>query len=153
MAVKDQKFKITFYGLYKVHWKAVFPVSTGMKHFWTKDAILKPDSTVYDNKSMCGFSNLSQVMVFYAITHKRLKWYCKTVEVFWKLTLYNYYIIWKKLKHSNQDQLIYCITLVKEIFTLNSFSPQAYNPGPSRPLKVAVSSNLPVARGKLLPQD
>ena len=114
---------------------------------------LKPDITVYDSKSMCGFSNLSQVMVFYAITHKRLKWYCKTVEVFWKLTLYNYYIIWKKLKHSNQDQLIYCITLVKEIFTLNSFSPQAYNPGPSRPLKVAVSSNLPVARGKLLPQD
>lgn len=94
---------------------------------------------------MCGFSNLSQVMVFYAIAPKRLKWYCKTVEVFWKLTLYSYYIIWKKLKHSNQDQLIYCITLVKEIFTLNSFSPQAYNPGPSRSLKVAVSSNLPVA--------
>ena len=66
-------------------------VSTGMKHFWTKEDFLKPDIT--DNKSMFGVSYLSQFMVLYAIASKALKCYCKIVEVFLKLTLSNYYMV------------------------------------------------------------
>ena len=68
---------------------------------------------------MGGVDLLSRVIVPYAIQLKGAKrWYRKIAELFIELSIYNAFILWKKLNNSTKTQLIFREEFIQEMFTL-----------------------------------
>ena len=68
---------------------------------------------------MGGVDLLSRVIVPYPIQLKGAnRWYRKIAELFIELSIYNVFIVWKKLNNSTKTQLIFREEFIQEMFTL-----------------------------------
>ena len=68
---------------------------------------------------MGGVDLLSRVIVPYPIQLKGAnRWYRKIAELFIELSIYNAFILWKKLNNSTKTQLIFREEFIQEIFAL-----------------------------------
>ena len=68
---------------------------------------------------MGGVDLLSRVIVPYPIQLKGAnRWYRKIAELFIELSIYNAFILWKKLNNSTKTQLIFREEFIQEMFAL-----------------------------------
>ena len=68
---------------------------------------------------MGGVDLLSRVIVPYPIQLKGTnRWYRKIAELFIELSIYNAFILWKKLNNSTKTQLIFREEFIQEMFAL-----------------------------------
>ena len=68
---------------------------------------------------MGGVDLLSRVIVPYPIQLKGAnRWYRKIAELFIELSIYNAFILWKKLNNSTKTQLIFPEEFIQEMFAL-----------------------------------
>ena len=68
---------------------------------------------------MGGVDLLSRAIVPYPIQLKGAnRWYRKIAELFIELSIYNAFIVWKKLNNSTKTQLIFRKEFIQEMFTL-----------------------------------
>ena len=68
---------------------------------------------------MGGVDLLSRVIVPYPIQLKDAnRWYRKIAELFIELSIYNAFILWKKLNNSTKTQLIFREEFIQEMFAL-----------------------------------
>ena len=107
-------------------------VDTGKVDFATKQNIVKPDAIVDYNENMGGVDLLRRVIVPYSIQQKGgNKWYRKIAELFVELSVYNAFIVWKKLNNSTETQLIFRHDLIQEIITVHLSGQSSLNAGRS----------------------
>ena len=77
-------------------------IEADKQHYATKKQIKKPDVIVEYNKTMGGVDNLSRVLVPYALARKGgIKWYRKLAEIFIDFSIYNSFVLYKKLNPGN----------------------------------------------------
>ena len=109
-------------------------VGTGKVHYATKDEIIKPDAIRDYNKSMGGVDTLSRVIIPYSIQKRGIKWYRKIGELFFDISMYNAFIVWRKLnpqrKESNLD---FRMELIKTIIQYHLNKLPANHAGPGEP--------------------
>ena len=68
---------------------------------------------------MGGVDLLSRVIVPYPIQLKGAnRWYRKIAELFIELSIYNAFILWKKLNNSTKTQLIFREEFIQEMLAL-----------------------------------
>ena len=104
--------------------------ATGKVGFATKQNIVNSDAIVDYNENMGGVDHLSRVIVPYSIQQKGdNKWYRKIVELFIELSIYNVFIVWKKLNSSTKTQLIFCHKLIQKIITIHLSGQPSLNAG------------------------
>ena len=107
-------------------------VDTGKVDFATKPNIVKPDAIVDYNENIGGVDLLRRVIVPYSIQQKGgNKWYRKIAELFVELSVYNAFIVWKKLNNSTETQLIFRHDLIQEIITVHLSGQSSLNAGRS----------------------
>ena len=105
---------------------------SGKIHHATKLPIKKPEVIVAYNKTMGGVDNLSRVLVPYALARKGIKWYRKLAELFIDFSIYNSFIIWKKLNsQSKLTNLQFRLQLVDAIIMHHLTEKGSNRPGPS----------------------
>jgi len=104
---------------------------TGRIHHATQRPILKPDVIVCYNKTMGGVDNLSRVLVPYSLARKGVKWYRKLAELFVDFTVYNSFVIRKKLNRNNKSHYQFRLQLMNIITMFHVDSDGAKCPGNS----------------------
>ena len=110
-------------------------VDTGKTHFQTKQNILKPDVIHEYNATMGGVDNLSMVTNPYNMQRKGRKWYRKLAELFMEISVYNSFILWKKINNPNIDQLQFRQDIINSIIIFHVTKHRTHqtgrNPGAS----------------------
>ena len=105
-------------------------VDTEKVDFASEQNIAKPDAIVDYKENMGAFDFLSPVIVPYSIQQKGgNKWYRKIAELFIELSVYNAFIVWKKLNNSTKTQLIFRHELIQEIITIHLSGQPLLNAG------------------------
>ena len=105
-------------------------IDSGKIHHSTDRPILKPDVIVSYNKSMGGVDNLSRVIVPYTLARKGVKWYRKIAEVFLDFTVYNAFIVYKKLNPGKKTtHLQFRQEIINQIITFFVCRSQSNNRG------------------------
>ena len=89
------------------------------KNRTTKEVIYKPHVIVDYNKTISGVDLLNQVLIPYYTQRWRIKWYRKIGEFMLGISVYNSFIVYRKLSPQNgiKDHLRYCMELIEEILT------------------------------------
>ena len=117
-------------------------VDTGKIHFSTKDPIIKPDVIKDYNKSMGRVDTLSRVIKPYSIQKRGLKWYRKIGELFIDISMYNAFILWKKLNPTRKESNYqFRMALIKQIITFH-MNQQPINPGRGESREVQIQNPL-----------
>ena len=113
---------------------------SGKMDFRSKTMILKPDVIVEYNATMGGVDTLIRVLNPYLIQRKGLKWYRKVAELLIDISIYNSFILYKKLNHNlNITNLTFRQKLIEEIISFHLFGQQAVQTGSynhSNPLRL-----------------
>ena len=102
---------------------------SGKMDFRSKKMILKPDVIVEYNATMGGVYTLSRVLNPYLIQRKCLKWCRKIAELFIDISIYNSFVLWKKLNNNITNQTHLTFRQIEEIISYHLFGQQAVQTG------------------------
>ena len=97
-------------------------------------AVIQKQDAIIDYNVMMGSVNLvSQVLILYSSQRCRVKWYRKIAELHLDISVYNCFILWKKMNPDKQnvDQLSYRKLIIKEIIMFHAFGGQSQSTGPN----------------------
>ena len=85
------------------------------------------------NVTMGSVDLVSQVLVPYSSQRRGIKWHRKIAELYLDISVYNSFILWKKMDPDKQnvDHLSYQKLLIKEINMFHAFGGQSQVTGPS----------------------
>ena len=72
---------------------------------------------------------LSRVISPYLIQCKGLKWYRDVAELFIDISIYNLFVLWKKINNVNEIHLGFRQKLIEEIISFHSFGQHATQTG------------------------
>ena len=129
------------------------------KNRTTKEVIYKPHVIVDYNKTMSGVDLLNQVLIPYYTQGWGIKWYRKIGEFMLGISVYNSFIVYRKLSPQNgiKDHLRYCMELIEEILTHHLFGVVAYQHSTTPPdifllIERHFISQVPWTLGKSLAQ-
>ena len=101
--------------------------------------MMKPDVINNYNQTMGGADLLSCVLIPYSTQRRGVKWYHKLAELFVDTSLYNAFIVWKKLNPEkvNTEHLQFRKLLIDELITWHSFGTRSHQRG----LKTSTGGN------------
>ena len=84
------------------------------------------------NVTMGGVDLVSRVLILYSSQKRGVKWYRKIAEFYLDISVYNSFILWKKMNPDKQsvDHLRYRKMLIEEIIMFHAFCGQSQSTGP-----------------------
>ena len=84
------------------------------------------------NVTMGGVNLVSRVLILYSSQKRGVKWYRKIAEFYLDISVYNSFILWKKMNPDKQsvDHLRYRKSLIEKIIVFHAFCGQNQSTGP-----------------------
>ena len=106
-------------------------VDSGKINRGTNEPIRKPEVIVDYNKTMGGVDLLSRVIIPYNSQRQGVKWYRKLEELFTELSVYNSFIIFKKLNLENNTMthLLFRQVFIEELIQFHSYGSKSLQIG------------------------
>ena len=107
-------------------------IDSGKEHFRTKETIYKPDVIVDYNTTMGGVDLLSRVVIPYSSQRRGVKWYRKLAELFLDISMYNSFLVYKKISVDDviDTHLKFKLDVIEELITRHHHGATPPNPGP-----------------------
>ena len=107
-------------------------VDSGKTNRETNELIRKQEIIVDYNKTMGGIDLVSRVVIPYNLQTRRFKWPQKLAELFLELSVYNSFIIFKKLNPDNNTMthLLFRQALIEELIQFHSYGSKPTQTGP-----------------------
>ena len=108
-------------------------IDSGKEHFRTKETIYKPDVIVDYNTTMGGVDLLSRVVIPYSSQRRGVKWYRKLAELFLDISMYNSFLVYKKISVDDviDTHLKFKLDVIEELITRHHHGATPPNSGPN----------------------